>query len=70
MWHLKGQVQCFLMQVIINKYFLLNLEKIGTDPSYRFREKRENPINSDTLHFQKIMSLNRRLGYSNNQLNC
>jgi len=23
----KGRVQCFSMQVVINKYFLLNLEK-------------------------------------------
>jgi len=28
------------MQVEMNKCFLLNAEKIGVDPSYRFREKR------------------------------
>jgi len=25
--HLKGQVHCFSMQVVMNKYFLLNTEK-------------------------------------------
>jgi len=33
-YYLKGQVQCFSM----NKSFLLNPEKNGADPSYRFRE--------------------------------
>jgi len=37
----KGRVQCFSMQVVINKCFLPNPEKkIGTDPSCCFREKR------------------------------
>jgi len=40
-FELKGGAHCFSMQVIINKCFLLNLEKkIVTDPSCRFREKR------------------------------
>jgi len=39
----KGQVQCFSMQVVVNKCFLLNPEKkLGADPSWRFREKRKN----------------------------
>jgi len=32
------------MRVIKNKYFLQNPEKTGTDPSYRFREKRKNRV--------------------------
>jgi len=33
------------MQVVMNKYFLLNLfKKIGTDLSYRFREKSKNRL--------------------------
>jgi len=37
----EGRVHCFSMQVVINKCFLLNSEKIfGADPSCRFREKR------------------------------
>jgi len=39
---LKGRVQCFSMQVVINKCFLLNPEKkFGTYPSCRYREKRK-----------------------------
>jgi len=34
---LKGPVQCFTMQIVI-----LNPKKIGTNPSYRFREKCKN----------------------------
>jgi len=34
----KGQVHCFSMQVVMNKCFLLNTQKIGADPSCRFRE--------------------------------
>jgi len=38
---LKGRVQCFSMQVVMNKYFLLNPDKnFGADPFCRFREKR------------------------------
>jgi len=38
----KGPVQCFSMQVVLNKYFLLNPEKnFGPDPTYRFRGKRK-----------------------------
>jgi len=38
---LKGRVHCFSLQIVMNKWFLLNREKkIGTDPSCRFREKR------------------------------
>jgi len=37
----KGRVQCFSMQVLMNKCFLQTPEKqFGTDPSFRFREKR------------------------------
>jgi len=35
LFHLKGQVQCFSMQVVMNKCFLLNPEKNGADPSCR-----------------------------------
>jgi len=39
---IKGRVHCFSMQVVVNKYFLLNPEKnFGVDPSCRFREKRK-----------------------------
>jgi len=38
--HFKGRVQCFSMQVVMDKCFLLNPEnKFVADPSY-FREKR------------------------------
>jgi len=38
----KGRVHYFSMQVVINKFFLLNPEKkFGADPSCRFREKRK-----------------------------
>jgi len=38
----KSRVQCFSVQVLINKCFLLNPEKkIGADPSCRFRKKRQ-----------------------------
>jgi len=41
MYTLKGRVHCFSMQVVINKYFLLNPEQIfGANPSCRFQEKR------------------------------
>jgi len=36
----KGRVHCFSMQVVMNKCFLRNLEKIGADSSCRFLEKR------------------------------
>jgi len=38
--HVKGPVQCFSMQFVINKCFLLTLKKIGTDPSCRFQKKK------------------------------
>jgi len=38
----KGLAHCFSMQVVINKCFLLNLEKkFGVDPSCRFRKKKQ-----------------------------
>jgi len=54
----KGRVQCFSMQVVINKCFLNPEQKIGADPFCCFRKK-----------FRKMTSLSRKLGYSNNQLN-
>jgi len=37
----KGRVHCFSMQVVVNEYFLLNLEKkFSVGPFCRFREKR------------------------------
>jgi len=49
---IKDRLHCFSMQVVM-KCFLLNPEKkFGTDPSCRFREKRNNtpliPINNVT----------------------
>jgi len=39
----KGWVQCFSVQVVINKCFLLNLEKkIGANSSCHFWQKRKN----------------------------
>jgi len=47
----KGRVQCFSMQVVMNKYFVLNLvkkkilnlvKKFGADSFCCFREKRKN----------------------------
>jgi len=36
---LKGQLQCFSMQVVMKKCFFLPRKKFGIDPSYRFRKK-------------------------------
>jgi len=36
----KGRVQCFSMQVVMNKCFLLNPKIFGADPSCPFRENR------------------------------
>jgi len=59
---LKGRLQCFSMQVVMNKCFLLNPEKkVGADPSCRFREKTLIPRNDVTE------TKTRRLGYSNYQ---
>jgi len=49
------------MQVLMNKYFLLNTEKIRAGPSCRFKKTHFNS--------EKLASPIRRLGYSNNQLN-
>jgi len=41
--YFKGRVQCFSMQVVINKCFLLNFEKIfSTDPFCRFEKNVKN----------------------------
>jgi len=38
----RGRVQCFSMQDVMNKYFLLNSDKtFVADPYYCFREKRK-----------------------------
>jgi len=59
------------MQVVMNKYFILNPEeKIGAYSFRRSREKHKNRFNCDALQFRKMTSPSRRLGYSNNQLNC
>jgi len=69
----KGPLQCFSMEVVVNKWFLLNREKkFGADSSCRLREKRKNcstPLHSNS---KTMTSPSRRLGYSNsnNQLNC
>jgi len=45
---LKDRMHCFSMQVVKNKYFLLNPEKkFGANPSCRFRDKRT--FNSEKL---------------------
>jgi len=39
----KGRVYCFSMQVVMNKFFLLNPEnKFGANPSCRFRVNCKN----------------------------
>jgi len=38
----KDRLQCFSMQVVMNKCFLLNPEKNCVDPSCHFREIRKN----------------------------
>jgi len=43
----KGRVQCFSMQVVINKCFLLNPEKNGADLSCRFRLVKHAHFNSE-----------------------
>jgi len=52
----KGRVHCFLMQVVINKYFLLNPEK-KTQILLIVFEK-------NAFIFQKMTSPSRKLGYS------
>jgi len=37
---LKGRVQCFSMQIVLNKCFVLNPKKIGADPSCRLRTQK------------------------------
>jgi len=63
--HLKGREQCFLMQVVMNKCFLLNPEqnKISRRSFLSFSRKKH-------FNSEKITSPSRRLGYSINQLNC
>jgi len=56
---LKGRVQCFSMQVVTNKCFLLNPKKIGTIlSSLRDPQNRLTPTHSN---FEKMMSPSRRL---------
>jgi len=63
----KGRVRCFLMQVIMNKCFLLN-------PEINLAQIRlvvfEKNAKKRTSLFKKMTSPSRRLGYSNNQLKC
>jgi len=40
-FHFKGPMQCFSIQVIINKCFSYTPKKFGADPTRRFREKRK-----------------------------
>jgi len=69
--NLKGPVQCFSMQVVMNNLFRLNSEeKIGANPYCRFREKRKNHQLQRTPIPEKMTSPSRRQGYSNNQFNC
>jgi len=58
----KGRVQCFSMQVVINKCFLLKpWKKFWRKYVLSFSRKRQK----NTLLFQKLMSPIRRLNYSN-----
>jgi len=41
------------MQVVMNKCFLLNPKKIGSDPSWNFREKRKNRLTRTHSNFEK-----------------
>jgi len=60
---LKNRVHCFLIQVVMNKCFLLNPEKNLAQIRLVVFEKKAPLISGMTLP-------NRRLGYSNNQLIC
>jgi len=56
----------FSMQVVINKCFLLNPEKIfGADPFCHFREKRKKRTSNSENDVTEPKA--RRLAYSNNQ---
>jgi len=45
-------------------------KKIGADPSCPFRKKHKKHITPMHFNFKKVTSPSRKLGYSNNQLNC
>jgi len=60
---LKGWVQCFSMQVVMNKCFLLNPEKNMVQISLVVFEKNASLIPKNDITKPKT----RRLGYSNNQ---
>jgi len=57
---LKGRVQCFLMQVVLNTCFVLNSKIVGADLSYHFREKRTLIPKKDVIEPKAKM-----LSYSN-----
>jgi len=59
----KGRVQCFSMQVVMNKCFFLNFEiKFALIHFVVFEKKKH-------FNSKNITSPNRRLSYSYNQLN-
>jgi len=67
--HFKSWLQCFSMQAVLNKCFVLNPEKIVADLSYYFREKANMTLfNSEKNDVTKTKAT--KLGYSNNQFNC
>jgi len=60
-------MQCFAMQVVLNKCFAVNPEKNLAQSRLIAFEKNAKTTN---FNFEKMTSPSRRLGYSNNQINC
>jgi len=54
MTKIKGRVQCFSMQVVTNKCFLLNPEKnLAQIRFLLFSRETQKPLNSDTLQCRR-----------------
>jgi len=65
---LKSQVQCFSMQVVMNKCFLLNIEKILALIRLVVLEKNRS---TPTHYISKNDVIEQKaIGYSSNQLSC
>jgi len=58
------------MQVVMNKCFLLNLEKNWRKSVLSFSEKTQKPPNSGAFHIRKNDVTELKAKYFNNQLNC
>jgi len=70
---IKGWVQCFLVHVVMNKCFFLTLKNNLEQIRLIVFEKNANrltPTHSNSEKSDAIEPKTRRLGYSNNQLNC